>query len=195
MWIVNDATVKGSESGSSFRQALYFMSLGLKLHDTMIWHKPHFANPSSNRCHQVFEYMFIFSKGKPKTFHQIKDVPIKYGKPVGVSSWRRKNGDIQNRKNARESEVGSFGGRSNVWKMNTVGQESWGKRSDHPASFPESLARDHILSWSNEGDLVLDPFMGSGTTGKVAKQLKRSFIGIEISGEYFNLSKSRIKEK
>ena len=193
VWVVNDATVDGSETGTSFKQALLFKECGFNLHDTMIWLKPHFANPSSNRCHQVFEYMFVLSKGKPKTFNQIKDVPIKYGKPVGKSSQRKTDGTIENKEVTTQS-VGEFGGRSNVWKMNTSGQEQFGKKQEHPATFPEQLANDHILSWSNEGDVVLDPFMGSGTTGRMALLNNRNFIGIELSEEYMKLAEERISK-
>ena len=192
VWIVGDSTINGSETGTSFRQALYFKDVcGFNLHDTMIWEKPHFANPSSNRCHQVFEYMFIFSKGKPKTFNQILDVPIKYGKPVGKSSQRHTDGSITNTETSRQS-LGQFGARRNVWKINTSGQEQFGKKQEHPATFSEQLARDHILSWSNENDLILDPFLGSGTTGKMALELNRYFIGIEISAEYIKLATQRL---
>lgn len=190
VWVVNDQTIKGSESLTSFETAIMFREADWRLHDTMIWLKPHFANPSSNRYHQVFEYMFVFSKGKPKTFNMIKDVPIKYGKPVGKTSLRKANGDIVNSETKRESK--GFGGRSNVWKMNTVGQENFGKKVLHPAMFPERLAHDHIISWSNPGDLVLDPFNGSGTTTKVARDLSREYIGIDISQEYCDIANQRL---
>jgi len=182
VWIVGDATVGGSETGSSFKQALYFMQCGFNLHDTMIWLKPHFANPSNNRCHQVFEYMFVFSKGKPATFNQLRDVPVKYGKPVGKSSLRKVDGSIENGVASGSTEA--FGGRSNVWKINTVGQEQFGKKQAHPAAFSEQLALDHILSWSNVGDLVFDPFLGSGTTGVSAMRAGRYFVGCDISDKY-----------
>ena len=194
VWVVADQTTKGSETGSSFTQALYFKELGFNIHDTMIWEKPHFANPSSNRCHQIFEYMFIFSKGKPRVFNQIRDVPIKYGKPFGKLSQRHKNGDITNKENTiKDDDIPSFGGRKNIWKMNTVGQEHVGKKQLHPAAFPLVLARDHCTTWSNEGDMVLDPFMGSGTTGVASLELNRKFIGIEKEPNYFQLSKDRIE--
>jgi len=192
VWVVNDGTEKGSESGTSFKQALYFKEIGFNLHDTMIWEKPHFSNPSRNRCHQIFEYMFVFSKGKPKTFNQIFDVPIKYGKPFGKTSMRHKDGSITNKETTTESK--EFGGRKNIWKMNTTGQETFGKKIEHPATFPEKLANDHIIMWSNENDLVFDPFLGSGTTGKMALLNNRKFIGIDCSEEYIDLSIKRINE-
>ena len=191
VWVVGDATIKGSETGTSFRQALHAMECGFRLHDTMIWEKPHFANPSSNRCHQIFEYMFVLSKGKPEAFNPILDVPIKYGKPVGKSSQRHRDGTITNTETSRASK-GRFGARKNIWRINTAGQENFGKKCVHPAMFSTQLASDHIRSWSNEGDTVLDPFMGSGTTGVACKNLARNFIGIELDTEYFNIAKERI---
>ena len=189
VWIVGDATIKGSESGTSFRQALYFMQCGFKLHDTMIWNKPNFSNPSKTRYHQIFEYMFIFSKGKNKTFNPIKDKKNKYLTCVGKNTMRLANGELVE---VKKNVGNEFGMRTNVWNMNTVGQEMMCKRPPHPAMFPEKLAHDHIISWSNEGDTILDCFMGSGTTGKIAKQLKRNFVGIEISQEYLDIAKERI---
>jgi DNA modification methylase len=189
VWIVGDATIKGSESGTSFRQALYFMQCGFNLHDTMIWNKPNFSNPSKTRYHQIFEYMFIFSKGKNKTFNPIKDKKNKYLTCVGKNTMRLANGELVE---VKKNVGNEFGMRTNVWNMNTVGQEMMCKRPPHPAMFPEKLAHDHIISWSNENDTVLDCFMGSGTTGKMAKQLNRNFIGIEISQEYLDIAKQRI---
>jgi site-specific DNA-methyltransferase (adenine-specific) len=189
VWIVGDATINKSESGTSFRQALYFMQCGFNLHDTMIWNKPNFSNPSKTRYHQIFEYMFIFSKGKNKTFNPIKDKKNKYLTCVGKNTMRLANGELVE---VKKNVGNEFGMRTNVWNMNTVGQEMMCKRPPHPAMFPEKLAHDHIISWSNEGDTVLDCFMGSGTTGKMAKQLNRNFIGIEISQEYLDIAKERI---
>lgn len=191
VWVIGDSTIKGSESGSSFRQALYFMELGFNLHDTMIWNKGSFAFPSKGRYHQVFEYMFVFSKGTPKTFNPIKDRENKY---VGVrgASGRKANGE----RNTGKSEVREkWGQRFNVWNYPIGGGHSASDKIafEHPAIFPEKLAEDHIISWSNEGDMVFDPFMGSGTTGKMAILNNRKFIGIELNEEYFNISKKRIE--
>jgi site-specific DNA-methyltransferase (adenine-specific) len=194
VWVVADATINGSETGTSFRQALHFKDIGFNLHDTMIWKKPNFANPSSNRYHQTFEYMFVLSKEKPKTFNSIKDRKNIYAGNLG-SVGENTSTQVDGTKKIRERKViAEYGQRHNVWEMNTSGQESMGKVIEHPATFPEKLAKDHILSWSNEGDTVLDCFLGSGTTGKVAKQLGRQFIGIEISPNYLEIAKKRIYE-
>lgn len=189
VWIVADATVKGSETGTSFRQALYAMECGFNLHDTMIWKKPTFSAVGAlkSRYAPVFEYMFVWSKGKPKTFNPIKDRPNKAaGQKRKNPSIRLPNGSIRTNK---PSEIKEFGQRFNIWEQSTVSQKG---DKCHEAPFPLALAEDHIKSWSNPGDLVLDPFMGSGTTGLAAKNLGRDFIGIEIDEGYFQMSKERI---
>lgn len=191
VWVIGDSTVKGSETGTSFRQALYFMELGFNLHDTMIWNKGSFAFPSKGRYHQVFEYMFVFSKGTPKAFNPIKDRENKYVGTRGASG-RKTNGE----RNTGKSEVREkWGQRFNIWNYPIGGGHSASDKIafEHPAIFPEKLAEDHILSWSNEGDVVFDPFMGSGTTGKMATLNNRHFVGIELNEDYFEISKKRIE--
>jgi len=199
MWNVNDATINGGESGSSFRQALYFMEeCGLRLHDTMIYEKSGIAfaaGPHSVRYSQAFEYCFILSKGKPKTVNIIMD---KKNKWAGISSWgnakaRKKTGELEDA-GKKSKETREFGARTNIWRV--INSGGFGQSSKeaykHPATMPEALARDHIISWSNPGDLVIDPFMGSGTTAAMAIDQKRNFIGFEIDEEYYNLCQSRL---
>ena len=191
VWVVGDATIKGSETGTSFKQALWAMECGFNLHDTMIYQKAGFRFPFPNRYHQVFEYMFIWTKGKPKTFNGIIDRKNKHTNRTSPNMKRELDGSITYRKPFTQNE---FGKRFNVWKYATG---KGGSTNDviakkHPAIFPEKLAHDHIISWSNEGDTVLDCFMGSGTTGKMAKQLGRNFIGIELDKNYYEIAKSRI---
>ena len=193
VWVVGDSTENGSESGTSFRQALEFLSVGFKLHDTMIYEKNTSSFPArrdGNRYTQIFEYMFVFCKGKIKTAHLISD---KQNKWAGHTNWgkntnRKKSGELTETSDIKP--VPDFSPRNNIWKYNVgKGFNSSDKEShEHPAIFPEQLAEDHILSWSNEDDIVLDPFSGSGTTCKIAKKNKRKFIGIEISSEYCELS-------
>lgn len=196
VWVVGDATHKGSETGTSFRQALFFKELGFNIHDTMIYQKNNFSNPSSNRYHQIFEYMFVLSKGKPKTFNPIKDRPNIYAGQIG--SWgkntvRQKDGSTVERK---KKVIEEFGQRYNIWQYKTSknGQEDE-IAYKHPAIFPINLVKDHIHSWSNEGDLIYDPFMGSGTVAKAAIEMNRNFLGSEISSEYFEIINQRIKTK
>ena len=85
VWVVGDGTEKGSKQEQVYRQALHFKDIGFNLHDTMIYQKHNFSNPSRTRYHQIFEYMFILSKGKPKTFNPIKDRKNVYGGKTG--SW------------------------------------------------------------------------------------------------------------
>lgn len=194
VWVVGDATINGSETGTSFKQALCAIECGFKLHDTMIWRKSNFANPSSNRYHQTFEYMFVFSKGSPRVFNKIMDRKNKYAGQAG-SYGSNTVTQADGSKNIREVKRNSeYGMRHNVWDVATTGQDGASKKYNHPAMFPVSLAQDHITSWSNEGDTVLDPFLGSGTTGVAAKSLKRNFIGIELDEIYYNIAKGRIND-
>lgn len=192
VWVIGDASIKGSESGSSFRQALYFMECGFNLHDTMIWEKGSFAFPSQGRYHQTFEYMFVFSKGKPNTFNSIKDRKNKYTGTRGASG-RKKNGERNKGTSTVRSE---WGQRFNVWHYPIGGGHSATDKVayEHPAIFPEKLAEDHIKTWSNEGDLIYDPFMGSGTTAKMSILNNRNWVGSEISKEYIDITKRRLKQ-
>lgn len=185
-WNVGDSTIKGSESLTSFKQAIYFVEqCGFKLHDTMIWAKPNFSNPSQNRYHQLFEYVFVLSKGKPSTFNPIKDKPNKYPNgPWGKNTFRKPTGEMQERPCKPASE---FGMRGNVWHGNTVGQESGCRSLPHPAMMPKWLARDLIISWSNPGDTVLDPLCGSGTTATEAVKMGRNAIAIDLDPRYLKL--------
>lgn len=190
VWVIGDATIGGSETGSSFRQALYFKEIGFNIHDTMIWNKGSFAFPSKNCYHQVFEYMFVFSKGVPKTMNFIKDRPNKYICERGASGRKRDGTRNTGKSSVREP----FGKRFNIWNYPIGGGISAKDQIafEHPAIFPEELAKDHILTWSNPGDTVLDPFMGSCTTGKMSVLTDRNFIGIEKVEKYFDISQRRI---
>ncbi len=190
VWVVGDATKNGSESGTSFKQALYFTEIGFNLHDTMIWNKGGFTavGALSTRYAPVFEYMFILTKGKIKTFNPIKDrITINGGKKVS-GTIRQKDGSTKPM--SKVMTINKYSQRYNIWNINP--QRQRGKYT-HPAVFPEQLAEDHILSWSNVGDIVLDPFMGSGTTAKMAKLNNRNFIGFEISQEYCDIANKRIE--
>jgi DNA modification methylase len=192
VWVVGDATVNGSETGTSFKQALYFMQCGFLLHDTMIYEKCG-VMPSKTRYCQMFEYMFVFSKGKPKTTNIIKDRKNNWGNTnTGNIGQRQKDGSIK--KNGIKT-ISEFGSRFNIWRiMNEGGFMNKDKETKlHPATFPMELANDHILSWSNEGDIVYDCFAGSGTTGKMAILNKRKCIMSEISSEYCEIIKKRLE--
>ena len=189
VWVVGDATINGSESGTSFRQALYFMECGFNLHDTMIYRKENFIPLTHNRYEQAFEYMFILSKSKPKSFNPIKEKTLGGGTGYNLS---RKGycstikGGAQRRRD-QDLVTNFYKIRSNIFTY-TLG----GERVGHPAPFPEQLAADHIYSWSNEGDIVYDCFGGSGTTAKMAHLQKRNWILSEISEEYCKLAEKRI---
>lgn len=184
VWVVGDATIKGSETGTSFRQALYAMECGFRLHDTMIWRKTNPMPTQRSRYEQAFEFMFVLAKGKPEGATILTE-------PCS-GRWRRKKHEFTG--GNRENGGGYYDTkqvkiRHNVWDTIVGGGAAQGK---HPAAFPDAIARDHILSWSNPGDTVLDPFLGSGTTAKMALQHGREFIGIEREPQYFEIALRRI---
>lgn len=194
VWVVGDATKDGSETGTSMRQALHFQSIGLNIHDTMIYERQG-KYPDPTRYWQNFEYAFVFSKGSPDRVNLLKDKPNKY-KRMGSHTERQKDGSLTNKNEGKIVEFDEFGIRPNIWRY-SVGLGNSSKDAvafEHPAIFPEGLARDHILSWSNEGDIVLDPFSGSGTTAKMAKHNGRRFIGIEVNPEYVEISRKRLEQ-
>lgn len=193
VWVVGDEVVNGGETGTSFRQALYFQEVGFKIHDTMIYEKNSSTFPAkanSKRYSQIFEYMFVFTKGKIRG--DIKLIADKRNKWAGWTNWGTKTqydkeGNlVQSKKNIKPTP--EFSLRTNIWKY-TV---SFNDKTGHPAVFPEKLAEDHILSWTNEGDTVLDPFMGSGTTAKMAMLNKRNYIGFEKNKDYWAVSLKRV---
>lgn len=186
VWNIADQTKNGTETGTSFRQALFFKDeLGLNLHDTMIWQKTNPMPLTHNRYEQSFEYMFVFSKGKPKTFNPIK-VPCKMAGQINNGTQRhdlakltQKHGDG---KPCKEDKI-DF----NVWQFPVAAYDG------HPAVFPLDLPMRHIQTWTVEGDTVLDPFLGSGTSGVAAKNLNRNFIGIELDENYYQIATKRIE--
>ncbi len=193
VWVVGDQTVNGSETGTSFRQVLYFKEIGFNLHDTMIWNKNNVCFPETNRYYSTFEYMFIFSKGKPSTYNLIADKKnISIGRQI-TGTERQLNGKTKPRSNKQKSKkIKEYGIRHNIWNISPIKNN---REGSHPAMFPEQLAFDHIISWSNENDIVYDPFTGSGTTAKMAIKLNRKYIGSEISEEYCQLAKKRIRDE
>ena len=194
VWVVGDATVNGSETGTSFCQTFHAMQCGFLLHDTMIYEKAGTGACGSNYAYwQAFEYMFVWSKGKPFSVNRIADHK---NTSEGAVSTKGRSSVHGKDKDTKRRVTPAFSVRTNIWRYS--GRDTgWEKKRggfDHPAMFPEALARDHIISWSNEGDTVLDPFLGSGTTGKMALQLSRRFIGIERDPEYFAIAQRRIAQ-
>lgn len=193
VWIVNDQYVDGSMTGTSFRHALYFKDVGFRLHDVMIWDKGTFPTLGAIdvRYPNSFEFMLILSKGKPKTFNALKDRKNKhFGRQIGGGSTRMPDGSTKRR--PKKSEVFlEYGLRHNVWRI--FPENSNRRRKGHPAQFPEDLVRDHLSSWSRKGDVVLDPFLGSGTTLLVAQEMARVGIGIEISKRYCDIARRRVQ--
>lgn len=194
VWVVGDAVINSSETGSSFKQALFAIDCGFNLHDTMIYAKKACPFPESNRYNQKFEYMFVWSKGVPKTTNLLKQKTLYKDSLIGKSrktTTRKKDGEMEEMKYETNKR---FVTRYNIWEY-AVGNNKSTKdilAFKHPATFPENLCSDHIISWSNEGDLVYDPFMGSGTTAKSAHIYKRRWIGSEMSKEYVDLAYKRL---
>jgi site-specific DNA-methyltransferase (adenine-specific) len=190
VWIVADSTSKGSETGTSFRQALYFKQIGFNLHDTMIWQKIS-AYQHKNRYIPSFEYMFVLSKGKPKVVNLIRDRKNKWAGTKVHGTERQSDGELRPRStHQKRKSVPEFGARYNIWDIPPERHNKTG----HPAVFPVKLAQDHILTWSNESDTVLDPFIGSGTTALAALFNNRQYIGFEISKEYCEIAEERVRE-
>lgn len=192
VWVVADATVGGSETGTSFRQALYFKECGFLLHDTMIYasKKPPMNH---NRYEPEFEYMFVLSKGRPKTFNPLLEETKHGGKTMGKRTFRKGGKELQDFTGATQVKATKL--RGNIWQYATGACASSKDKIafQHPAIFPEQLAADHIATWSNPGDVVLDCFCGSGTTGKMALLAGRRFIGIDVSEEYIEqIARTRI---
>jgi len=190
VWVVGDATINGSETGTSFRQALYFKEIGFNLHDTMIYRKINYIPLTHNRYEQEFEYMFIFSKGKPKTFNPIMVECKTKGSKTNGRTFYQTNNQNKPTEGHKNDAVKEYKQKGNVWEIPT----NAGTKG-HPAQFPEKLAEDHMLSWSNEGDTILDPMAGSGTTLKMAKKNNRNYIGIEISEKYCEIARKRLGQE
>jgi len=195
VWIVKDATVDGSETGTSFRQALGFLDLGFRLHDTMIYQRNGITFPDDRRYYSCFEYMFVLSKGCPKTINLIKDHKNGRAGTKDRGRQRKTNGELVERWGNRVGRiVPDFSTRWNVWAYptgygNTAPDKLWLK---HPAVFPLRLAEDHVRSWSNPGDLVFDPMSGSGQTLIAANRLDRRYLGFDCSSEYCDLARQRL---
>jgi len=186
VWVVGDATIKGSETGTSFKQALYFKEIGFNLHDTMIYRKINPIPLTHKRYEQGFEYMFVFSNGKPKIFNPIMVKCKTAGMDTKLRTFYQTTSSVL-LKGHKNDNVKQYKQKDNVWEIPT-----YSGKHGHPAIFPEKLAEDHILSWSNKGDIVLDPMCGSGTTLKMAKKNSRNFIGIDCSEEYCKIAQARI---
>ena len=194
VWIIGDQTKNWTETGTSFSHALFFKKLGFNLFDTMIYLKPPRGACGNNKGYwQSFEYMFILSKGKPKTINLICDRENNDERNGDSGTKRLHNGSL---KKIYRKGYKKFGRRTNVWKYN-IGRGHSTKDEiafKHPAIFPEKLVEDHLISWTNKKDLVYDPFMGSGTTAKICKLLNRNFIGSEINRDYVDLANERLKK-
>lgn len=191
VWVVGDATINGSETGTSFRQALHAKDIGFRLHDTMIY-KREGPPLTHNRYEQKFEYMFILSNGRPNTFNGIREECKYAGSSRSSITMRQDSDSLGDRSATGCVQPTKLRGNVVEYAVGYNGNTTDKIAHKHPAIFPESLARDHIITWSNKGDIVLDPFMGSGTSGKMAIEHGRKFIGIERVSEYYKIAQKRI---
>lgn len=191
VWVVADQTINGQETGTSFRQALHFRDkVGFMQYDTMIYYRKK-APLTHRRYEQAFEYIFVMTKGVPKTFNGLREPKEYPEKTARKKNWQRwADGSFKNRENRVDTNTRL---RYNVFYYPSGIRAEEKFAHNHPAMFPEELALDQIVTWSNVGDVVLDPFCGSGTTGKMALFAGRKFIGIEISSEYMAITKERIE--
>jgi len=191
VWVVGDKIKKGNKSLTSFKQGLYFQSIGFNMHDVMIYQKKNTPFMRSNAYTNCYEFMFVLAKGKPKTFNPLKVPTVRNGLEKVVTN---KKADGVNNKVLKELKKEKT--RINIWQY-AVGLGGSTKDRfafQHPAIFPEQLVKDHIISWSNENDIVYDCFMGSGTTAKMAKINNRNYIGSEISDEYCKIIEQRLND-
>ncbi len=193
VWVVNDATIKGSETGTSFKQALYFKDIGFNLHDTMIFRK---VNPIPQiyrkRYNNEFEFMFVFSKGAVKTHNPLMVDCLHAGLELNGTTYKNFSKNEQTRekmaKPVKDKKI-----KGNIWEYVVGKKQEDQEAKGHSAPFPCQLVRDHIFSWTNQGDVVLDPMIGSGTTARVAAEMGRNYIGIDISHEYCRLARKRVE--
>lgn len=197
VWVVGDGTISGGETLTSFRQALYFQQIGFIIHDTMIYqkHNPTPNTGNGNRYQQCFEYMFVISKGKPKTINLLTEPRRNACNDKRTERMIRRQRNIDGEfEEEHRYVIKDVVPRQNIWnyKVGLYNTTSDKIAFKHPAIFPEQLAIDHILSWSNEGDVVLDIFMGSGTTAKACILTKRNYMGFEISADYCSIAHERI---
>lgn len=194
VWVVGDKTLKGSKTLTSFKQALFFQEIGFDMYDVLIYEKAGSGPPHPNRYFNAFEYMFVLSKGRPKTVNILRDKPNKWAgcSTYGEVTRREKDGSLTNK---GRKVISEFGVRTNIWRYaNGRGFATKDKLAyKHPAIFPEKLAEDHIASWSDPGDLVLDPFGGSGTTAKAAQKMGREWVLIEAVKDYCEIARERLE--
>lgn len=193
VWVVNDATINGNETGTSFKQALYFQQIGFNLHDTMIFRK---TNPIPQiyrkRYNNEFEFMFVFSKGTVKTHNPIMVDCLHAGLELNGTTYKNFSKNEQTReklaKPVKDKKI-----KGNIWEYVVGKKQEDQEAKGHPAPFPCELVRDHIKSWTNQGDLVFDPMSGSGTVARVAAEMGRQYIGVDISHEYCDIARKRVK--
>lgn len=193
VWVVADATIDATETGTSFKQALFFKEIGFNLHDTMIFRK---KNPIPQiyrkRYTNEFEYMFVFSKGVIKIHNPIMIDCMHAGLELNGTTYKNYSKNEQTRdklaKPVKDKKI-----KGNIWEYVVGKKQEDQEAKGHPAPFPCELVRDHIFSWTKPGSIVLDPMCGSGTTPRVACEMNRNYIGIDVSQEYCEIARERVR--
>lgn len=189
VWVVGDKVKNGNRTLTGFRHCIAFQTIGFNVHDVMIYKKKNTPFMRSNAYTNCYEFMFVLAKGKPKTFNPLKTKTARNG--VEKLVYNKKSDGINKKVLGVLKEEKTL---TNIWEyaVGLGGSTNDKIAFQHTAIFPEKLAQDHILSWSNEGDIVFDPMCGSGTTCKMAKLHNRNYLGMEISAEYTELARERV---
>lgn len=195
VWVVQDGTDKnGSETGTSFRQREFFKNLGMSAHATMIMKVNACRFPNNRRYCQQFHYAFVLSKGKPRVINVLRDSANQHPGDVVKHSHRSKDGKLVTCLMPHK-RLAAYGYRGNVWDYKVGNGQTTKDRFafNQTALMPELMAEDHILSWSNPGDLVFDPMCGAATTCKMALLNHRKFLGMEIHQTYWEIACKRME--
>ena len=193
--VIQDATKDFAKSLTSFRTIVDWCdNVGFRLFETVIYHKNGTEGAWWKQRFRVdHEYMPIFMKGKkPQYFNKEPlKIPSKHGgKVMSGSGNRRTDGTLSE---TVRRPINTMKCRGTVWDYLMAGDKNPLKRK-HPAVFPDKIPYDCIQCFCPEGGLVLDPFIGCGSTAVMAKVLGRNYIGIDISREYCDLAEERIEK-
>ena len=193
--VIQDQTKNFGKSLTSFRTAVDWVDrIGFKLFETVIYRKHGIEGAWWNKRFRVdHEYIHLFLKGeKPRYFN--KDplrIPSKHGGKTMVGSGNRKTDGTTTK--TTTIHVNKMKCRGTVWDYLNAGDKNKLKQQ-HPAVFPDKIPYDIISCFSPVKGLVLDPFVGSGSTCVMAKKLDRFYTGIDISSKYIEIAKKRLKE-
>lgn len=191
VWVIGDKTVDYSRQMIPYTHAFGLRDAGFCIYDVMIYSKPAGRYMNRYRYPNVYEHMIVASKGKPKTFNPIM---VKTKKPGDSRNTTILHRDADNNRTLGYRTTAEERPHDNIWKYSPGFGAVDRYAFEHPAVFPEKLARDQIISWSNPNDIVLDPMCGSGTTLKMARVYGRRYAGIDVAPEYLEIVRRRLRE-